>query len=281
MRNIFISGFAVFVILFSVSTQLVKAQDSVKKTTVIKKTVMKPTAPAATNAAKPAIPINPKTGKPYSKWGYGAYANKGAVTNTPPPASPAATKPQVTATVVPAQQPPVAAVPDSATATPNDKSLNGQYHYLLSKVYHYQEPLISALWKNFTDTLNANRRKLLDAQNKTTLQEKTIADLKAESSSKDQVVTQADDISIFGIELSKNVYSIIMWSLVIILGATTTIVIVRTGSLKHEATYRTGLYSELEEEFKTYKAKANEKEKKLARELQTERNKVDDLMGRG
>ena len=42
----------------------------------------------------------------------------------------------------------------------------------------------------------------------------------------------------------------------------------------------TKLYSELEDEFKAYKTKAIDKEKKLARELQTERNKLDELLGR-
>ena len=72
-----------------------------------------------------------------------------------------------------------------------------------------------------------------------------------------------------------------MWGLVILFGALAILVFTRIGSYKHEAMYRTTLYSELEEEFKAYKVKANDKEKKLARELQTERNKVDELMGRG
>ncbi|NNU34318.1 hypothetical protein HK413_09460 [Mucilaginibacter sp. S1162] len=72
-----------------------------------------------------------------------------------------------------------------------------------------------------------------------------------------------------------------MWGLVLIVGAIAGVVLARSGGARKEAAYRTTLYNELEEEFKTYKAKANEKEKKLARELQTERNKLDELTGRG
>ncbi len=72
-----------------------------------------------------------------------------------------------------------------------------------------------------------------------------------------------------------------VWSIIAVLAALAAIVIFRSGSARSEANYRTKLYNELEEEYKNYKAKANEKEKKLARELQTERNKVDELMGRG
>jgi hypothetical protein len=59
------------------------------------------------------------------------------------------------------------------------------------------------------------------------------------------------------------------------------LVIASSGAHRREANYRSKLYNELEEDYKTYKAKANEKEKKLARELQTERNKLDELLGKG
>jgi hypothetical protein len=72
-----------------------------------------------------------------------------------------------------------------------------------------------------------------------------------------------------------------MWGLVIGCGAVLAIVIITSAKYRHDAHYRIKLYDELSEEFHAYKAKANEKEKKLARELQTERNKLDELLGRG
>ena len=72
-----------------------------------------------------------------------------------------------------------------------------------------------------------------------------------------------------------------MFSLVIGLAIAFTVVVLTTAKHKYEAKHRTELYEEIEEEFKTYKAKANEKELRLARELQTERNKLDELLGRG
>jgi len=163
---------------------------------------------------------------------------------------------------------------------PGNNSLNSQYQYLLSKVYHYQQPLISALWKNASDTLNANRARLNTALKKLSVQSKTIDSLNTEVNSKEEVINKVDGIEIFGLLLSKTTYNFIVWGLVALFGIIAIIVIARSGSLKREATYRTQLYTELEEEFKTYKSKANEKEKKLARELQTERNKLDELLGR-
>lgn len=178
---------------------------------------------------------------------------------------------------------PKATKADSALV--KDKSLNGQYKYLLSKLYHYQEPLASALWKNMRDTLNTERRKLKEAQAQLSTQTKDISGLKADVSTKDQTISESnakrDQISLLGIPLTKASYNLLMWGLVIAFGAIAAIVIARSGAHSREAKYRIKLYEELDEEYKTYKSKANEKEKKLARELQTERNKLDELLGRG
>jgi hypothetical protein len=228
------------------------AQDSLKKK-----------APVKPSAAK----TYPKTYK-YHSYRYRTKADsiaKAKVTLTPPATA-----------LAPAKT-------DTAAAAPTvvvDKSLNSQYQYLLGKVYHYQQPLIAALWKSASDTLNSNRRKLRDAQSKLANQNKTIDSLTAEVTNKDKAIVQTDGVDVLGIALTKTTYNLIVWGLVAIFGLTALVVILRSGSFKREARYRVQLYNELEEEFKTYKTKANDKEKKLARELQTERNKLDDLLGK-
>jgi len=165
-----------------------------------------------------------------------------------------------------------------------DKSISGQYKYLLTKTYHIQEPFITSFYKNLKDTINIERRKREEAETKLAAQTKTTSDLQTNVSEKEKSLAQSNarvnSVNFLGVYIDKSVYNLIMWGLVIALGATAAIVIARSGSHSREARYRINLYNELEEEFKTYKAKANEKEKKLARELQTERNKVDELMGR-
>ncbi|MBB6112258.1 hypothetical protein [Mucilaginibacter lappiensis] len=219
------------------------AQDTIKKTGTVKPAVPKP-AFAKPAGVKPVVPANPSAYR---------YAQ------------------------------PKATAADSALE--KDKSLNGQYKYLVSKLYHYQEPLASALWKNMRDTLNIERRKLAEAQSKLTAQTKDINSLKTDVTTKDQTLSESnakrDEISLLGISLTKSSYNLLMWGLVIAFGVIATIVIARSGAHSREAKYRIKLYEELDEEYKTYKSKANEKEKKLARELQTERNKLDELLGRG
>jgi len=170
------------------------------------------------------------------------------------------------------------------SALMRDKTLNGQYKYLLTKIYHYQEPFVTSLYKNFRDTINIDRRRLQEAETKLAAQTKTTSDLQTDVTEKDKSLTQSNSrvnsVNFLGIYIDKSVYNLIMWGLVIALGATAVVVIVRSGSYSREARYRINLYNELDEEFKAYKLKANDKEKKLARELQTERNKLDELLGR-
>lgn len=165
-----------------------------------------------------------------------------------------------------------------------DKSISGQYKYLLTKVYHIQEPFVTSFYKNMRDSINADRKKLQEVEAKLAAATKTTTDLQSNVSDKEKSLEQTNArvnaINLLGMYIDKGVYNLIMWGLVVALGLTAAIVIYRSGSFSREARYRISLYNELDEEFKTYKAKANEKEKKLARELQTERNKVDELMGR-
>lgn len=170
------------------------------------------------------------------------------------------------------------------TAKKIDNSLSGQYKYLLTKVYNYQQPLLGAFHKNIMDTLVHTRHALRDTSAKLSAANKMIDSLNKAIKASEQTLSASNEkvnaIDFIGMTLPKSTYNLIMWGLVIIFGAAAAIVIARSGSYSREAKYRTQLYNELDEEYKTYKVKANEKEKKLARELQTERNKLDDMLGK-
>jgi len=194
-------------------------------------------------------------------------------------------KPVIQSPVKPATQVPTGQTPVNnqpvLPPTPVDNSLAGQYSFLLQHTYTYHVAMLEAYHKSVMDTLNAAKRKLKVAQMKIALQADTLA--KLTESTKDQITASAQQsaqISFFGIPMSKTLFSVIMWGMVFALGGALAYVIYSSASNKHEAAYRIQLYEELTEEFKAYKAKANDKEKKLARELQTERNKLDDLMGK-
>ncbi|QKJ31559.1 hypothetical protein HQ865_17915 [Mucilaginibacter mali] len=262
MKKLFLVRSLFFAMCILGSTTLTYAQDSTKAKII--KPVVKP------QTVQPGAVKNqghPYAGKPYQTKPVNAQ---------PPGTAPA------TATTPTSAAP---ANPYAPTPASTDKSLNGQYQYVLTKTYRYQQPMIAALWKNINDTLAAAKKQLKDTQAKLSAQNQSISSLQNDVKSKDQAINETtsrqNDISLLGIYMSKTAYNLLMWGLVAGLGLALMIVILRTAGNVREAKYRTKLYEELNEEFVAYKAKANDKEKKLARELQTERNKNDELMGRG
>lgn len=181
--------------------------------------------------------------------------------------------------------------PAAAPAPIVDPSLKGQYQLLLSKSktlngYKLINPArISSFWQNLQDTLNTERKQLNTARQKIKDQEKSITELQTQISGKDSSLAstnaKVNEISFLGMSFTKSSYNTIVWSLIIGLAAALTFIILRSAKHIHEAKYRSTLYEEISQEYQNYKTKANDKEKKLARELQDERNKLDELKSRG
>ena len=177
---------------------------------------------------------------------------------------------------------------DSTTVV--DPSLRGQYQLMLSKSktlngYKLVNPSrLGAFWKSVNDSLTTGRRQLAGATKKIKEHENNIAGLKAQISGNENSLANSNakvnEISFLGISFTKSNYNAIVWSLIIALAAALTVVILRSAKHIHEAKYRSTLYEEIAQEYQAYKTKANDKEKKLARELQDERNKLDELKNR-
>jgi uncharacterized protein YlxW (UPF0749 family) len=172
-----------------------------------------------------------------------------------------------------------------------DPSLQGQYQLMLSKSKTlYGNKLInpfrlSQFWKNVRDTIRTERSRSLAAQKKIETLEKGVSGLKSEISGTESSLAatnaRMDQITFLGMAFSKSSYNTTVWTIIIVLALALTIVFLRSAKSVQEAKYRSGLYEEISQEFQAYKVKANDKEKKLARELQDERNKIDELKNRG
>lgn len=164
-----------------------------------------------------------------------------------------------------------------------DKSLRGQYQFIMSKAYSYQQQPIATFYKSVQDSLQNQHKSISLLQSKLAEQSKNVATLQTEANSKEESLNASNalvnNISFLGMPIAKSTYNTIMWGLVIILGAVAATVIFLSGSARREAHYRTKLYNDLEEEYKGYKTKANDKEKKLSRDLQTVRNKLEEITG--
>lgn len=172
-----------------------------------------------------------------------------------------------------------------------DPSLKGQYQLMLSKSrtldgYKLVNPnRLAGFWKNVRDTISTERRELMQSKAKLAEQQKTIGGLQQQIEGKENALSDSNarlnEITFLGMSFSKSTYNTIVWTLIIILGLGLAIAIIRSAKLAHEARYRSGLYNEIAAEYQSYKVKANDKEKKLARELQDERNKFEEYRTSG
>ena len=177
------------------------------------------------------------------------------------------------------------------TVKNTDFSLNGQYRFMLSRSKSsYGAKLINpvrldALWKSVNDTLRKERTELKNAKARVIEQEKNITTLKTEISGKESTLNdttaKADEISFLGIPFTKGTYNIIVWSIIAVLAISLFVVIARSAKNILEAKHRTQLYDEVSAEYQAYKAKSNEQQRKLARELQDERNIIEEMRTRG
>lgn len=177
------------------------------------------------------------------------------------------------------------------TVKNTDFSLKGQYQFMLSRSKSlYGNKLINPvrlniLWQSVTDTLRKERVELSKAKTNILDQQKTIANLLTEVSGKETAMNETNakinEISFLGISFTKGTYNIVVWSIIIVLTLALFIVIARSAKNILEAKHRTQLYDEVSTEYQSYKVKANEKERKLARELQDERNVIEEMKSRG
>jgi len=187
--------------------------------------------------------------------------------------------------------PDTAAADSSRSIANTDFSLRGQYQSLLSKSKTYygfkliNPGRLSAFYKSVTDSVRKERAGSKASQARIREQAKTIDTLNSLIKTNEGALASSnqklDDITFLGVSFSKSTYNTIVWSIIIVLALGLVFVISRSAKNIHEAKYRTELYEEVSREYQTYKTKSNEKEKKLARELQDERNKLEDYKNKG
>ena len=169
-------------------------------------------------------------------------------------------------------------------------TLAKQYRDVVMRSGSYQgfkeirQDKLELFWKNISDTLARERALKNEANARIQGSAQSVEQSKIELDSVKKQLEESkasvNQVNLLGMPLEKSTYSMVMWSIAALLAAALAFAIYRSKSSLKEASYRTGLYNDLSEEFQKHKVNANEKEKKLARELQTERNRVAELTGR-
>jgi hypothetical protein len=166
--------------------------------------------------------------------------------------------------------------PDSTLAQQYDEVVNQSGTYKIYK--NVPKVKMEALWKNTTDSIKQQKLLLSQSLAKQDQSEVRIAELEAEIKEKESGLTNKLDG--MGSAFSNSANAILPWVLALLFGAAFVFAVIRTRAAVKEAANRNEVYNQLFEELREHRSKANEREKKLARELQDERNRLAELEGR-
>lgn len=95
------------------------------------------------------------------------------------------------------------------------------------------------------------------------------------------IVFAGSHINVLGKDFSKGAFLIISFIVFVLLALTITLLLLRQREMQKFVSESKLIMANLNNEYEEYKHKAVEKQIKLARDLQTERNKLSDLIGQG
>lgn len=169
-----------------------------------------------------------------------------------------------------------------------ESSINDQFEYVLRKSGDfrgldgkmYESVKRSNLLKlqaHTNDTLNTIRKDLADTQSIVNTQAKEIEDLKANLTNTQETLNKTneekDSMSLFGIQMSKTNYNILMWSIIGISLALLMLFIYKYKNSNAITKEAKNNLAEIEEEFEEHRRNALEREQKVRRQLQDELNK--------
>ncbi|GAA3577512.1 tRNA (guanine-N1)-methyltransferase [Snuella lapsa] len=169
----------------------------------------------------------------------------------------------------------------------NSGTIDNQFDYVIQKSYTYkgngkvyknvEYHWLTQLKAHTLDSLKAIHKDLADTQLNVKNQAKEIADLKSKLSNTESDLektnNEKNNMALFGLQMSKTNYNILMWAIIACLLAFLLFFIYKfknsnaiTKAAKHSLT-------EIEEEFEEHRKTALEREQKVRRQLQDEINK--------
>lgn len=165
----------------------------------------------------------------------------------------------------------------------NEGSINNQFDYVITKSNNYQDykvvkkTWLSTLKSHTLDSLKAIHKTLDDTQIIVDTQAKEILELKKNlantKSTLDETNIEKDNILLFGIQMSKSNYNVLLWSIIGGLFVLLLLFIYKFKNSNSITKQANKTLSETEEEFEEHRRNALEREQKVRRQLQDEINK--------
>lgn len=136
---------------------------------------------------------------------------------------------------------------------------------------------LTTLQKLTSNRIAELKQEIAASKEATAAQEQKMAEIRAEMESMEaqlaEVSEEKDSINVLGMSLSKASYNTTMWSIIGVLVAALILFVIRFKRSHVHTTEAKKNLAELEKEFDAYRVKALEKEQRLGRLLQDEKNK--------
>jgi hypothetical protein len=151
---------------------------------------------------------------------------------------------------------------------------------------------LERFWKNVQDSLKgreqairqagkATEQALIKARQDLKTQQALVQALKLDNQQKEQSIKKtAHDVaslSVFGLDINKQVYLILSWVVILGLGILAGVFAFLYKKSKVVTDQKIQAFDEITQEYKEHKQNAREREIKIKRDLQTEANKVEEL----
>jgi len=165
----------------------------------------------------------------------------------------------------------------------NKGSINNQFDYVITKSNNYQDykvvkkTWLSTLKSHTLDSLKAIHKTLDDTQIIVDTQAKEILELKKNlantKSTLDETNIEKDNILLFGMQMSKGNYNVLLWSIIGGLFVLLLLFIYKFKNSNSITKQANKTLAETEEEFEEHRRNALEREQKVRRQLQDEINK--------
>ena len=139
---------------------------------------------------------------------------------------------------------------------------------------------VAELWKNVNDSLNLQKKLLKQSKAELEKSSQSISAMKVEIDNLKASGSSIGELNTLEHSVSGSSNYLYLWGALLLLATALAYAIFRMRSAVKEANYRIALYDQLFEELRENRSKANEREKKLARELQTVRNRIEEMTGK-
>src|SRR5690606_21905611 len=176
----------------------------------------------------------------------------------------------------------------ASDALENDnQTLRERYYVLKNKSQTYQdykvikENLLDGYWRIIEDSLRQNQATLRQARAEINSLNKELEDNKAALKSKEEsmqdVLYASTHITVLGIDFDKGFFAGMVGVILLLLGLVIAVIYYTMKMMRRNLAEKVELMNSVSAEYEDYKRRAMDKQTKLSRELQNERNKLQEL----